>query len=213
MAARGAAFLMWPKVAIAMLVGLALIVTTGRATADEEVELPRFAVAEMKGAGGGQEASKSVEGGMVLPVGTPLAEPTPGEQYCSSVQDQAALAQLALQKKELEAAQVEIDKRIKSLTEKSDAYKSWLAKREDFLKRATESLVGIYAQMKPEAAAARLTAMNELVAAAIISKLAPKAAGAVLSEMDTAKAARLSSVLAGAAEVVATSAGQTGERP
>ncbi len=213
MAAYGADFRVWLKPAIVVLAGLAFACPAGLAVADDDAELPRFAVAEMTGASSSHEANKSDDGGIVLPAQTPLAEPTPGEQYCTSVQDQAALAQLALQKKELETAQVEIDKRIKVLTEKSNEYKSWLAKREDFLKRATESLVGIYAQMKPEAAAARLTAMNELVAAAIISKLAPKAAGAVLSEMETAKAARLSSVLAGAAEVVANVGTQAREQP
>jgi len=213
MPTRGANILMWQTPIVAILAALSLALAAGEVVANDDADLPRFAAAEMTGAGDGDGASKNSGGDMVLPTQTPLAEPTPGEQYCTSVQDQAALAQLALQKKELETAQVEIDKRIKVLTEKSNEYKDWLAKREDFLKRATESLVGIYAQMKPEAAAARLTAMNELVAAAIISKLAPKSAGAVLSEMETSKAARLSSVLAGAAEVVATSAAQARERP
>lgn len=132
---------------------------------------------------------------------TPEADLSPAERYCSSVQDEAALAQLLLQKKEIEKAQEELQKRIAQLAEKTEVYKSWFKKREDFQRLANASLVEIYAQMKPEAAAGRLTAMNDLVAAAIISKLAPKAAGAVLAEMETVKAAKLSSVLAGAAEV------------
>jgi flagellar motility protein MotE (MotC chaperone) len=135
------------------------------------------------------------------PPPAPEADLTPAERYCSSVQDEAALAQLLLQKREIEKAQDELQKRIAQLAEKSEEYKSWFKKREDFQRQANSSLVEIYAQMKPEAAAGRLTAMNELVAAAILSKLAPKSAGAVLAEMETMKAARLSSLLAGAADV------------
>lgn len=141
------------------------------------------------------------------PPPTPEADLTPAERYCSSVQDEAALAQLLLQKKEIEKAQEELQKRITQLAEKTEEYKSWFKKREDFQRLANAGLVEIYSQMKPEAAAGRLTAMNEIVAAAILSKLSPKAAGAVLAEMETVKAAKLSSVLAGAAEVGIASSG------
>jgi flagellar motility protein MotE (MotC chaperone) len=74
--------------------------------------------------------------------------------------------------------------------------------REEFTAHATGSLVQIYGKMKPEAAAAQLMAMDELVAAAIMSKLSPKATSLILAEMEAVKAARLSAVIAGAGEIV-----------
>jgi flagellar motility protein MotE (MotC chaperone) len=43
--------------------------------------------------------------------------------------------------------------------------------------------------------------MDELVAAAIMSKLSPKVSSALLGEMEPGKAARLSAIIAGAGEI------------
>jgi flagellar motility protein MotE (MotC chaperone) len=76
-----------------------------------------------------------------------------------------------------------------------------MAKREEFTAHATDSLVEIYSKMKPDAAAPQLMAMDEFVAAAIMSKLSTKAASLIMAEMEAAKAARLSAVIAGAGEI------------
>lgn len=123
------------------------------------------------------------------------------DQYCARVGDIAATSQFAKQRQALAKAQEDVEGRIKTLTEKSEELKVWTQRREDFLKKATESLLAIYGKMKPEVAAAQLVAMNQLTAAAIVAKLPPKAAGAILAEMDPQRAARLSSVLAGAVEI------------
>lgn len=125
----------------------------------------------------------------------------PADQYCARVGDIAATSQFAKQRQALAKAQEEVEARIKTLTEKSEELKAWTQRREDFLKKATESLLAIYGKMKPEVAATQLVAMNHMTAAAIVAKLPPKAAGAILAEMDPQKAARLSSVLAGAVEL------------
>ncbi len=64
-----------------------------------------------------------------------------------------------------------------------------MAKREEFTAHATKSLVQIYGKMKPDAAAAQLMAMDEFVAAAIMSKLSTKDASLIMAEMEAAKAA------------------------
>jgi flagellar motility protein MotE (MotC chaperone) len=55
--------------------------------------------------------------------------------------------------------------------------------------------------MAPDAAGAQLTAMDEFVAAAIMSRLPVKAASLIMAEMEAAKAARLSAVLTSAADL------------
>ena len=126
---------------------------------------------------------------------------SPAEQYCSSVLDAATAAQLAQQKINLAKIEKQDDDRVALLAAKTEELKGWMAKREEFTAHATESLVQIYGKMKPDAAAAQLMAMDEFVAAAIMSKLSTKDASLIMAEMEAAKAARLSAVIAGAGEI------------
>ncbi|AGK59403.1 hypothetical protein HYPDE_38668 [Hyphomicrobium denitrificans 1NES1] len=135
-----------------------------------------------------------------LPPVTPQ-QLSPAEQYCSSIVDAAAAAQIAQQTSNLEKARKELAERVAILDAKTAELKSWVKKREDFTAHATDSLVEIYSKMKPDAAASQLTAMDELTAAAITSKLSPKASSLVLAEMDATKASRLTAIIAGAGEV------------
>lgn len=135
-----------------------------------------------------------------LPATTPQ-QLSPAEQYCSSVVDAAAAAQIAQQTSNLQKAQKQLDDRVARLAAKTEELKRWVKKREDFTNHATESLVEIYSKMRPDAAASQLTAMDELTAAAITSKLSPKVSSLVLAEMDPTKAARLTAIVAGAGEV------------
>jgi flagellar motility protein MotE (MotC chaperone) len=146
-------------------------------------------------------AAKEADGdSLPLPPATAVAL-TPAEQYCANVLDATAAAQIAQQKSNLEMAQKQVDERIALLAAKTQELKGWMTKREEFTARATDSLVEIYSKMKPDAAAAQLMAMDEMVAAAIMSKLSTKAASLVMSEMEASKAARLSAVIAGAGEI------------
>jgi flagellar motility protein MotE (MotC chaperone) len=133
----------------------------------------------------------------------PSAKPelSPAQQYCSSILDATSAAQISLQTQGLQRAQKEIDDRIALLTAKADVLRRWMKLREDFVARATDSLVQIYSRMKPDSAAAQLAAMDEMTSAAIISKLSPKIASPIMAEMDVAKAARLSAVIAGSGEM------------
>ncbi|MET0220521.1 MAG: MotE family protein, partial [Tardiphaga sp.] len=83
-------------------------------------------------------------------------------------------------------------------------YKTWMERRDVFLKRATASLVKIYSQMEPDAAAAQLIAMDEETAASLLMKLEPGNASAILNEMVPDKAARLAAGIAGAARLPPT---------
>jgi flagellar motility protein MotE (MotC chaperone) len=107
-----------------------------------------------------------------------------------------------LQAAELKQLQDELDKRIKALEDKRADYESWLQRREVFLARAQDSVVEIYADMKPDAAAERLAIVNADLAAAILMKLDSRKAGVILNEMDTKAAAALTGIMASAARRV-----------
>jgi flagellar motility protein MotE (MotC chaperone) len=117
--------------------------------------------------------------------------------YCKNIANQAADARYARQAESLAAMTKALDDRIAALEAKRADYEKWVARREDFLKRADESVVAIYSQMRPDAAAQQIAVMDQEAAAAILSKLQPRTASAILNEMDAATAARLTNVMAG----------------
>lgn len=123
------------------------------------------------------------------------------KQYCSNIQDAAQEARFAWQMKTLKELQAKIDERIKALEAKIEKHQKWLERRKKFLRDTSAELVEVYAKMRPEAAAAQLSELNELAAAAILTKLKPRNSSAVFNEMETKKAARLAAIIAGAAEV------------
>lgn len=122
-------------------------------------------------------------------------------RYCVNIATAAADARIAWQKAKLAEKEKEIGKRIAALEAKAAEYKEWLKRRDEFARKATETLVQIYAQMEPDAAALQLAAMREETAAAILVKLDPQASGAILTEMQPGKGARLTGTIAGAARV------------
>jgi flagellar motility protein MotE (MotC chaperone) len=129
---------------------------------------------------------------------TPAKPASLAEQYCRAIRDSAAEARFAAQVAKLENLGKELDKRLEQIEARTAELKTWFAKREEFSQRATGQLVSIYAAMRPESASEQLTRMDEITAAAILSKLEPRAASAVLNDMPAEKAARLASILAGA---------------
>jgi len=116
-------------------------------------------------------------------------------QYCANIADAAADARFAWQKETLTSLERQIEDRIKILEQKRAEYEEWLQRRNEFLAKADESLIAIYARMRPDAAALQLANMNEETAAAIIAKLNPRAASAVLNEMEPARAAHLTNFI------------------
>ena len=91
------------------------------------------------------------------------------------------------------------DERMKLLEAKRLEYEQWLKRRDDFLDKAEDDVVKIYAKMKPDAAAERLAEVKLELAAGILMKLNPKQASTILNEMDTKVAAIITGVMASAA--------------
>lgn len=119
--------------------------------------------------------------------------------FCGNIADAARDQRYLLQKKELEELQAEVDERIGLLEERSEKYREWLKKREDFMQVADSQLVEIYKNMAPDSAAAQLEIVKPGIAAAIVMKLSPRLASSILNEMDTKKAAALTTIIAAAA--------------
>lgn len=150
------------------------------------------------------KASKERDAADALPL--PPATPqqlSPAEQYCSSVVDAAAAAQIAQQTSNMEKARKELAERIAILDAKTAELKIWVKKREEFTAHAGAALIEIYSKMKPDAAARQIAEMSELTAAAVMAKLPPKVSSLVLAEMDATKASRLTAIIAGAGELSA----------
>jgi flagellar motility protein MotE (MotC chaperone) len=124
--------------------------------------------------------------------------------YCVSIAAAAADARTALQMTKLTEMEKRIGQRIALLEAKTAEYKTWMERRDAFLKRATGTLVKIYSQMEPDAAASQLVAMDEETAASVLVKLEPGNASAILNEMPPDRAARLAAGLVGAARLPAT---------
>jgi flagellar motility protein MotE (MotC chaperone) len=123
------------------------------------------------------------------------------QTYCDVVVDKALAAKLAQEKRDGQALQKEIEKRLTELQAATVEQKKWLQMREDFQKKATENLVTVYAEMDVEAAAQRLPAVGDEIASAILVKMPPRSASAILAEMPSDIAGRLTAYIAGAAEL------------
>lgn len=121
------------------------------------------------------------------------------ERFCSNIADAAKDRRYAIQTAELEKLKADVDARMAKLEAKRAEYEGWLKRRQDFMTKAEESVVAIYAKMKPDAAAERLAGLDPELAAAMLMKIAPRQAGVILNEMDSKQAAKLTSIMAAAA--------------
>jgi flagellar motility protein MotE (MotC chaperone) len=125
-------------------------------------------------------------------------EPSLAAQYCQAVLEPAREARYAHQVAELKELGRGLDERFAKIESRIAELKEWVARRDDFVSRTNDQLVTIYSSMRPEAASEQLTKLDEVSAAAIISKLAPRAASQILNDMPSDKAARLATILMGA---------------
>jgi len=128
-------------------------------------------------------------------------EATSAQQYCFNTAESASDARFAWQAKKITEMEGELEKRVQLLQVKTEEYKSWLARRDEFARKAHEKLVGFYAKMKPDAAALQLMAMDEETAAALLMKLEPKVASLILGEIEPARAAKITAIISGAARI------------
>jgi flagellar motility protein MotE (MotC chaperone) len=122
------------------------------------------------------------------------------EKYCVNIADQAADARFAWQAKTIADLEKEIDKRIAELDAKRAEYQQWIKYREEILAQAQDHLVDVFAKMKPESASVQIAALDDAMAAAVLSKLKARTASAILNEMDPARAAQLTKAMVDVAQ-------------
>jgi len=131
------------------------------------------------------------------------------DEYCANIANPAADARFAWQKKTLADMEQEIAKRIVLLEEKTAEYQKWLARRDEFSKKANDTVLRIYARMRPDAAAVQLATLDMETAASVLTKLEPRAASLILNEMEPAQAVRLTATISGAGKVAPPAAPKT----
>ena len=122
-----------------------------------------------------------------------------GDAFCEGIIDPARERRYFLKQQELKALLVSVDERLASLEKKKAEYEEWVKRREDFAQMATKNLVEIYSNMKPEASAARISALQTDLAASLLLAISPRQASAILNEMDEKTAAELTGIMAASA--------------
>lgn len=122
------------------------------------------------------------------------------QEYCTNIRDAAADARLAWQMEALRALEKEVEQRIADLDARQAEFEDWLRRREEFVARAKQNLVAVYANMRPDAAAQQLAILKDEEAASVLANLVPRAASAILNEMDPQRAAELAVAMAGPTE-------------
>lgn len=119
------------------------------------------------------------------------------DRYCTNITDKATDARYAMQTRELAQLRADIDSRIEQLDAKRKEYEVWLKRRDEFIDKAEDSLVGIISKMRPDAAAAQMALLGDEAAAALLLKLNPRVSSVILNEMPAEKSSRLARVIVG----------------
>jgi flagellar motility protein MotE (MotC chaperone) len=132
--------------------------------------------------------------------GASVDEPSAVQQFCTNVGDAAADARFAWQMEALRALEKQVEERIAALDARQAEFEDWLRRREEFAARAKATLVAVYANMRPDAAALQLAILQDEEAAAVLTNLVPRTASAILNEMEPERAAQLAVAMAGPPE-------------
>jgi flagellar motility protein MotE (MotC chaperone) len=122
------------------------------------------------------------------------------QQYCTNVRDAAADARFAWQMEALRDLEEQVDDRIAALDARQAEFEDWLRRREELAAKAKATLVAVYANMRPDAAAQQLAILEDEEAAAVLTNLVPRTASAIMTEMEPERAAQLAIAMAGPPE-------------
>ena len=123
--------------------------------------------------------------------------PTDAQRFCQNVAAAAADARFALQTRKLNDLQKGIADRIAALEAKETEVKAVLAEHDQAKKQAEATLVGIYAKMRPDAAAQQIAALDDAIAAAVLQGLNARQSSAILNEIPAERAVKLVDTIAG----------------
>lgn len=141
-------------------------------------------------------ASASAEPGAPAPRASSLAKPKELDSYCANIAASVESGRLERGRRELAELEGHLSERLAALESKERELRALLDRLDAFQSKSNESLVGLYARMKPEAAAAQLAQLDEDTAAALMLQLKTKVSSAILSEMEAARGAALAKKIA-----------------
>jgi flagellar motility protein MotE (MotC chaperone) len=113
------------------------------------------------------------------------------QQICANVAASSETLRLERRRKELADLEAEVSKRLQALETRQEELRALVDRLDAFDRNASEALVGLYARMKPDAAAAQLAELDDDIAVALVLQLKTKSSSAILSEMSAARAAAL----------------------
>lgn len=123
------------------------------------------------------------------------AEPRAGlaasQEVCAQIAASAEAIRIDRRRLELASLEKEIGARLSMLESKQQELRFVLDRLDSFERKTSEALIGLYARMKPEAAAAQLSQLDADVAAGIMLQLKAKVSSAILGEMDAPHGAAL----------------------
>lgn len=128
-------------------------------------------------------------------------------QYCVNISDEAKDARNHLLANELTEMQNALAAQLVEIQARAQVLEQWVERREHFVELANETMVGIFENMRADAAAAQLSELSRDIAAALITKLDAKTASDILTEMDPKTAAAISAILVGMARPMKVSNG------
>ena len=118
------------------------------------------------------------------------------DRFCAGIMDEARERRYAIKQQELEQLGEKIAVSVEALKARQAEYESWVKRRDDFMAQASQTLVDIYTNMRPDAAAVRLERLNDSLVASILMKMPVKGASTILNEMKSKKAAAVTAVIA-----------------
>ena len=98
----------------------------------------------------------------------------PVQQYCFNTADSAADARFAWQAKKISEMEAELEKRVAALEAKTEEYKTWLARRDEFSRGRRRSWSRSTRRCVPMRRRCSSPAMDEETAAAVLTKLETK---------------------------------------
>jgi flagellar motility protein MotE (MotC chaperone) len=128
---------------------------------------------------------------------TAATHPAPGaalkaeHEYCANIAAAAEELRLERRRRELAELEKEVDVRLQKLEARQIELRATLDRLDAFEHKANEALVGLYAGMKPEAAAAQFAQLEDDVAAALILRMRAKTSSLILAEMEATRGAAL----------------------
>ncbi len=131
------------------------------------------------------------------PVVPPAPVPREIKQFCANTANSAIDARVAWQAAKLVELEAKLRQRIAEFEAKRADYEDWLHKHDEALKTAKQDVVSIYSKMRPDAAAAQLAVMDDVMAASVLAKLNARIASSILAEMDPGRAARITNAMVG----------------